>query len=199
MKHFLRNLFLPKLALLEFHGRCCSVGKLCPTFCNCMNCMQYTRPPYPSQSSRVCSNSCALSRWCHSAISSSIIPFFFYLQFFPTSKVFNNESALCIRWPKYYSFSISPSDEYSGLISFRIDFFDLPAVQGTLKRLLKHHNSKASILRCSAFFSGPSLTSVMTTGKTIALTRWTFVGNVMSLLWQLHSAGIAMKRYPTSK
>ena len=191
MKHFLRNLFLPKLALLEFHGHCCSVGKLCPTFCNCMDCMQYTRPPYPSQSPRVCSNSCALSWWCHSAISSSIIPFFFYLQFFPTSKVFNNESALCIRWPKYYSFSISPSNEYSGLISFRIDF-DLPAVQGTLKRLLKHHNSKASILRCSAFFYGPSLTSVMTTGNTIALIIWTSISKVMSLLFNMLSISKVM-------
>ena len=84
MKHFLRNLFLPKLTLLEFHGRC-SVGKLCPTFCNCRGCMQYARLPYPSQSPRVCSNSCPLSWWCHPTISSSIIPFF-CLQFSPASE-----------------------------------------------------------------------------------------------------------------
>ena len=89
----------------------------------------------------------------------------------PSIRVFSNESALCIRWPKYCSFSISPSNEYSGLISFRIDWFDLLAVQGTLKSLLQHHSSKASILWCSAFFTAQLSHPYMTTGKTIALTR----------------------------
>ena len=89
----------------------------------------------------------------------------------PSIRVFSNESALCIRWPKYCSFSISPSNEYSGLISFRIDWFDLLAVRGTLKSLLQHHSSKASILRCSAFFTAQLSHPYMTTGKTIALTR----------------------------
>ena len=103
---------------------------------------------------------------------------------FPSINVFSNESVLHIRWPKYWSFnfSISPSNEYSGLISFGIDRFDLLAVQGTLKSLLQCHSSKASILRCSAFFIVQLSHPYMTTGKTIALTRWTFVGKVMSLL-----------------
>jgi len=101
---------------------------------------------------------------------------------FPSTRVFSNESALLIRWPKYWSFSfnISPSNEYSGLISFRIDWLDLLAVQGTLKSLLQHHSSKASILWCSAFFIVQLSHPYMTTGKIIALTRWTFVGKVMS-------------------
>ena len=110
---------------------------------------------------------------------------------FPSIRVFPNESALCIRWPKYwrfsFSFSISPSNEYSGLISLRIPWFDLLAVQGTLKSLLQHHSSKASILRCSAFFIVQLSHPYMTTGKTIALTIWTFVGKVMSLLFNMLS------------
>ena len=106
---------------------------------------------------------------------------------FPTIRVFSNESALHIRWPMYwsFSFSISPSNQYSGLISFRIDWFDILAVQRTFKSLLQHHNSKASILRCSAFFMVQLSHPYMTTGKTIALTRWTFVGKVVSAfeLW----------------
>ena len=101
---------------------------------------------------------------------------------FPSIRVFSNESVLHIRWPKYWSFSISPSDEYSGLIFFRMDWFDLLAVQGTLKSLLQHHSSKASIIWCSAFFIVQLLDPYMTTGKTVVLTRWTFVGKVMSLL-----------------
>ena len=102
-------------------------------------------------------------------------------------RVFSNESALHIRWPKYwsFSFSISPSKDYSGLISFRTDWFDHPAVQGTLKSLLQHHSSKASILHCSAFFVVQLSHPCRTTGKTIALTRWTFVGKVMSLLFNM--------------
>ena len=100
-------------------------------------------------------------------------------------RVFSNESVLHIRWPKYWSFSISPSNEYSGLISFRIDWLDLLAVQGTLKSLLQHHSSKASVLQHSAFFMVQLLHPYVTTGKTIALTRWTFVGKVMSLLFNM--------------
>ena len=108
---------------------------------------------------------------------------------FPSIRVFSNESALCIRWPKYWSFSfnISPSNEHPGLISFRMDWLDLLAVQGTLKSLLQHHSSKASILRFSTFFTVQLSHPYMTTGKTIALTRWTFVGKVMSLLLNMLS------------
>ena len=108
---------------------------------------------------------------------------------FPSIKVFSNESVLCIRWPKYQSFglSISPSNEYSGLISFRMDLLDLLAVQGTLKSLLQHHSSKASILQHSAFFLVQLSHPYMTTGKTIALIKWTFVGKVMSLLFNMLS------------
>ena len=101
---------------------------------------------------------------------------------FPSIRVFSKESVLRIRWPKYWSFSISPSNEYSGLISYRIDWFDL-AVQGALKSLLQHHSSEASILQHSAFFMFQISHAYMTTGKTTALTRWTFVGKVMSLLF----------------
>ena len=101
---------------------------------------------------------------------------------FPSIRVFSNESVLHIRWPKDWSFSIHPSTEYSGLISFRIAWLDLLVVQGTLKSLLQHHSSKASILWCSAFFMVQLSHPYMITGKTIALTRWTFVGKVISLL-----------------
>ena len=107
---------------------------------------------------------------------------------FPSIRVFSNESVLHIRWSKYWSFSISPSSEYSGLISFRIDWFDLLAVQGTLKSLLQHHSSNASILRLSAFFIVQLSHPYMTTGKTMALTRQTFVGKVMSVLFNMLSS-----------
>ena len=108
---------------------------------------------------------------------------------FPSIRVFSNESALRMRWPKYwnFSFSISPSNEHSGLISFRMDLLHLLAVQGTFKSLLQHHNSKASILLHSAFFIVQLSHPIMTTGKTIALTRWTFVDKVMSLLCNMLS------------
>ena len=104
---------------------------------------------------------------------------------FPNIRVFSNKSVLCIRWPKYwsFSFSISPSNEYSGLISFRIDWLDPLAVQGTLKSLLQHHSSKALVLQCSAFFIVQLSHPYMTTGKTIDFTRWTFAEKVMSLLF----------------
>ena len=108
---------------------------------------------------------------------------------FPSIRVFSNESVLRIRWPKDWSFSfnISPSSEHPGLISFRMDWLDLLAVQGTLKSLLQHHSSKASILQHSAFFTVQLSHPYMTTGKTIALTRWTFIGKVMSLLFNIRS------------
>ena len=106
---------------------------------------------------------------------------------FPSIRVFSNESVLCIRWPKFWSFNfnISPSKEYSGLISFRMDWLDLLAVQGTLKSLLEHYSSKAQILWSSAFFIVQLSHPYMTTGKTIALSTWTFVGKVMSLLFNM--------------
>ena len=105
----------------------------------------------------------------------------------PSIRVFSNESALLMRWPKDWSFNISPSNEHPGLISFGMDWLDLLAVQGTLKSLLQHHSSKASIFRCSAFFTVQLSHPCMTTGKIIALTRWTFVGKIMSLLYNMLS------------
>ena len=118
---------------------------------------------------------------CHPLLLSSSI--------FPSIRAYSRESALPIRWPKYWSFSfnISPANEHSGLISFSMGWLDLPAVQGTLKSLLQHHSSKASILRRSAFFLVQLLHPYMTTGKTIVLTRWTFAGKVMSLLLNMLS------------
>ena len=119
---------------------------------------------------------------------------------FPSTGVFSNESVLCIRQPKYrsFSFSISPSNEYSGLISFRMDWLDLLAVQETLKSLLQHHSSKASILQRSAFYIIQFSHPYMTTGKTIALTRWTFVDKEMSLLFNMLS-GLIIAFLPRSK
>ena len=121
----------------------------------------------PSPSPRAWSNSCSSSQWCHPTISSSVVPF--------CIRVFSKESVLQIRWPKYcsFSFSIIPSHEYSGLISFRMDWLDLLVVQVTLKSLLQHHSSKASILRHSAFLIVQLSHPYMTTGRTIGLTRWT--------------------------
>ena len=114
---------------------------------------------------------------------------------FPTIRVFSSESVLRIRWPKYcsFSFSISPSNEHSGLISFRMEWLDLLAVQGTLKSLLQHHSSKASLLWCSAFFIVQLSHPYLTTGKTIALTRQIFVGKVMSLLFNMSSNNFSSK------
>ena len=200
-----------------------SVTQSCPTLCDPRE-SQHARPPCPSLTPRVYPNSCPSSQSHHPAISSSVIPFSSYphlsLEFtqthvhrvsdaiqpshplsspsptpiFPSIKVFSNESTLCMRWPKYWSFSfnISSSNEHPGLISFRMDWVDLPALQGTLKSLLQQHISKASILQCSAFFtvqlSHPYVTvqlshPYVTTGKSIALTRQTFAGKVVSLLF----------------
>ena len=116
-------------------------------------------------------------------------PVLFLPSVFPSIRVFSNGLVLHVRWPKYWSFSfrISPSNENSGLISFRMDWLDIFAVQGTLKSLLQHHSSKASILRCSAFFIVRLSHPYMTIGKTVALTRWTFIDNVMSLLFNMPS------------
>ena len=147
--------------------------------------LQHAKLPCPSPTPRACSNPCPLSQWCHPTISSSVIPFSSCLQFSPASGVFSKESVLHSRWPKYWSFSfdISPSSEYSGLISFRMDWFDLLVVQGTLKSFLQCHSSKASILRHLAFFMVKFSHPYMTTGKIIALTIWTFAGKVMSVLF----------------
>ena len=148
--------------------------------------LQHARLLCPSLSPGVCSNSCPLSRECY---LTSHLYLLLLSSIFPSIKVFSNELALGIRWPKYWSFhlNISPSNEYSGLISFKIDWFDLLPVQGTLKSLLQHHNSKASILWHSAFFMVYLSHPYMTTGKTVALTIWTFVSKVMSLLFNMLS------------
>ena len=159
-----------------------SVAQSCPTLCDTMNRSTPGLPVHHQllestqthvHQSVMPSNHLML---CHSLL---LLP-----SIFPSIRVFSSESALRIRWPKYWSFSfnISPSNEYSGLISFRMDWLDFLAVQGTLKSLLQYHSSKASILQCSAFFIVQLSHPFMTTGKTIALTRETFVGKVMALL-----------------
>ena len=139
--------------------------------------LQHVRLPCPSLSPGAGSSSWPSSWWCHPTISCPVVPFSSCLQSFPASGSFSNESAPHNRWPKYcsFSFSISPSSEYSGLISFRIDWFDRLSVQSTLKSILQHHSSKVYILLCSAFFIVQLSHPYMTTGKTIALTRRTFV------------------------
>ena len=151
--------------------------------------LHHARLPCPPPTPRAYSNSCPLSQRCHPTILSSVVPL--PPSVFPSIRVFSKESVLRIRWPKYwsFSFSISPSNEYSGLTSFRIDWFDLLAVQGTCDRLLQHHSSKGSILWCSAFFKVQLSHPYMTTGKTIALTRQTFAGKVMSLLLNMLLVG----------
>ena len=127
-------------------------------------------------------------------------PLLLPLSIFPSIRVFSNESVLCIRWPKYWSFSfnISPSNEYSGLISFRMDWLDLLAVQGTLKSLLQYHSSETSVLQLSAFFIVWLSHPYMITGKTLALTRQAFVGKVMSLLFNMLSS-LVIAFLPRSK
>ena len=162
-----------------------SVAQSCLTLCNpwmaaCQASLSITNSPsllkLMSIESTMPSNNLILCR-----------PLLLPPSIFPNIRGFSNESVLHSRWPKYwsFSFSMSPSNEYSGLISFRIDWLDLLAVQGTLKSLLQHHSSKVSILRCSAFFIVQLSDPYMTTGKTIALTRQTFVGKVMFLLFNM--------------
>ena len=164
-----------------------SVSQSCPTLCDPMNrsmpglpvITNSQSPPKPMSIELVMSSN-QLILCC---------PLFLLPSVFPSIRVFSSESALLIRWPKYWSFSfnISPSNEHPGLISFRMDRLDLLAVQGTLKSLLQHHSSKASILLRSVFFTVRLSHPCMTTGKTIALTRWTFVDKVMSLLFNMLS------------
>ena len=145
--------------------------------------LKLTGLPCPLPSPRVYSNLCPSSQWCYPTISSSVVPFSSCLQSFPASESFLIFSkAFHIRWSNYGSFSISPSNEYLGLASFKIDGFYLLTVQGTLRSLLQHHCSKASILQWSAFFMVQLSYLYMTNGKTTALTRWTFASKVMSLL-----------------
>ena len=147
------------------------------------------RLPCPSPTPGACSNSCPLSQWCHPTILSSVIPFSSCLQSFPASGSFPRSQFFTSSGQRIgsFSFSISPSNEYSGLISFRMDWLDLLAVQGTLKSLLQHHSSKTSVFRCSAFFIVQLSHPYMTTRKTIALTRKIFVGKAMSLLFNILS------------
>ena len=142
--------------------------------------LQHASPPCPSLSPEVCPNSCPL----HYVIQPShpLSPLLLLPSVFPSIRDFSNELAVHIRWPKYwsFSFSISPSNEYSRLISIMTDWFDLLAVQGTFRNLIQHHNLKASVLSCSAFFTAQISQTYVTTGKSIALTIWTSVGRVMS-------------------
>ena len=150
--------------------------------------LQHASPRYPSTTPGVYPNPCSLNWWCHPTASSChsllLLP-----SIFPSIRVFSNESAFHIRWSKCWSFSfnISPSNEHPGMNSFRMDWLDLLAVQGTLKSLLQHNSSKASILQHSAFFIVQLSHPYITIGKTIALTRRTFVGKVMSLLFNMLS------------
>ena len=148
--------------------------------------LQHIRLPCPSPCPQACSNSCPLSQWCHPTISSFAVSFSSCLQSFPASGFFPVSHFFTSGGQSVGSLSISPSNEYSGLISFMVDWFDL-AVQGTLKSLLQHHNSKASILGRSAFFKVQLSHPYITTGKTIAFTRWTFVDKIMSLLFNMLS------------
>ena len=168
-----------------------SVTQLCPTPCDPMDCSKPGLPVHHQilEFTQIMSIESVMPSihliLCH--------PLLLPPSIFPSIRVFSNASALCIRWPKYWSFSfnISPSNEYSGLISFRMNWLDLLEVQGTLKSLLQHNSSKASILQCSAFFivqlSHPYMITAVAAEKTIALTRRTFVGKVMSLLFNMLS------------
>ena len=148
--------------------------------------LQHARPPYPSPTPGIYSNSCPLSWWCHPTISSSIITFSSHLQYFPASGSFQMSQSFP-SGGKVLKFQLEhqSSNEHSGLISFRMNWLDLLSVQGTLKSLLQHHSVKASILQHSAFFIVQLSHPYMTTGKTVALTRQTFVGKVMSLLFNM--------------
>ena len=166
-----------------------SVAQSCPTICDPMDC---SMPGFPVHHQLLELAHIHVHRVgdaiqpSHPLLSPSLL---LLPSIFPSIRVFSNESALRIRWPKYWSFSFSiiPSKEIPGLISFRMDWMDLLAVQGTLKSLLQPHSSKASILQCSAFFMVKLSHPYMTTGENIALTRWTFVGKVMSLLFNMLS------------
>ena len=160
---------------MSFFFQFSSVAQLCPTLCDPMNCNTPGLPVHHQLRSSLKLMSIDLVMPSNHLIL--CCPVLLLPSVFPSIRVFSNESGLCIRWPKYwsFSFSISPSNEHPGLISFRMDWLHLLAVQGTLKSLFQHHSSKASILWCSAFFTVQLSHPYMTTGKTIALTRWTFL------------------------
>ena len=180
--HFILLTFVFQMEVFTSLIQFSSVAQSCPTLCDpwttahqaSLSITKSWSPPKPMSIESVMSSNHLIL--CHPLLLLLPIP--------PSIRVFSKESALCIKWPKYwsFSFSISPSNEHPGPISFRTDWLDLLAVQGTLKSLLQHHSSKASILRCSAFFIVQLSHPYMTTGKTIALTRRTFVDKVMSLL-----------------
>ena len=181
---------IPTLESCDEKGICCClVSQQCPTLRP--QGLQHTRLPCPSPSPRVCTNSCSLSQWCHPTISSSVFPFSSCLPSFPSVRVFSDESALHIRWSKYwsFSFSISSSNEDLRLISFRKDWLDLLSVQGTLKSLLQHHSIN-SIQKHQLFGGQPSVWSSSHSWrwhlrKAMALTMWTFTGKAMSLLFNM--------------
>ena len=186
------------IVLIHFSIKFSSVTQSCPSLQP--HGLQHTRSPSPSPTSKVYSHSCPLRQWCHPTISSSVIPFSSCLHqwesllmtfhhSFPSLGVFSDELVLRIRWQKYRSFifSSSPSNEYSGLMSFRMDWLDLLAVQGMRKSLLQRHSWNASVLWCLAFFIVQLSHPYMITEKTKALTRWTFVGKVMCLLFNMLS------------
>ena len=187
IKSFIVNLTFINLLIIIYYAQFSSVTQSCPTFCNRRDC---STPGFPIHHQ--------LSELLKHVSIKSVMPSYHLIpccpllclpSSFPQISVFSSESVLHIRWPEYwsFSFSISPYNEYSGLISFRMDCLDLLAVQGTLKSLLQHHSSKASILRHSAFFIVQLSHPYKTTGKTIALARCTFVGKVMSLLFNMLS------------
>ena len=175
------NRFLVCFSSVQFS----SVAQTSLTLCDPLDCS--------AQASLSITNSCSLLKLMSIELvmpSNHLIlchPLLFLPSIFPSIRVFPKESVLPIRWPKHWSFSISPSNEYPRLFSFRMDWLDLLAVQGTLRSLLQHHSSKASILQCSAFFMVQLSHRCMTTGKTIALTRWTFVNKAKSLLFNMLS------------
>ena len=174
-----------------------SVGQSCLTLCDPMNCSTPGLPVHHQLTEFTQTHVHPVGDAIQPShpLSFSILP-----SIFPSIRVFSNESTLCMRWPKYWSFSlsISPSNENKGLVSFRMDRLDLLAVRGTLKSLLQNHSSKSSILYCSAFFTVQLSHPYMTTGKTIALTRWTFVGKVISLLLNMLSS-LVISFLPRSK
>ena len=187
LKYLSGGVWVPVCSLSDFPG---SIQFRCSVMSNSLrpHGPQHTRCPCPSPTPRAYPNSSIESVMTSNHLI-LCLPLLLLSSISPSIRVFLSESALCIRWPKYwrFSFSISPSNEHPGLISFRMDSSDLLAVQGILKSLLQHHSSKASILRLSAFFIVQFSHPYVTTGKTIALTGWTFVGKVMSLLFNMLS------------
>ena len=173
-------------SLWECFLTCCSVSTLCPTPCDPVDC---STPgfPFPYHLPEFAQILLSIESVMPSNHLSLCCPLLFLPSIFPNIRIFSNKTTLSIRWPKCWSFSIGPSNEYSGLISFSIDWSDLLAVQGTLKSSLQHHSSKASILQHSTFFMVQLSHLYIITGKTIALTIWTFVSKVISLLFNMLS------------